>query len=55
MLKDRAILFSPLGSPAFLVYPYQTAWQWASNAGGVGQKCNSQRYLARPTEVPYTP
>ena len=44
MNKHIIKIFSPLGSPTILVYPYQTAWQYsdgnppngASNAGGVG-------------------
>jgi len=40
MVKDRAILFSQLGSPAFLVYPYQTAWQYSDgNPPNGGVEC----------------
>ena len=43
-------LFSPSGSHAVLVFPYQTSWQYcdgdpimgASNAGGVGKNRNSR-------------
>ena len=38
-------IFSPSGSQAILVFPYQTVWQYsdgASNAGGVGRKRDSK-------------
>ena len=48
--KDIFKMFSPLGSQAILVFPYQMAWQYfvgnplkgASNAGGVGRNRDSE-------------
>jgi len=52
--KDIFEIFSPLGSQATLVFPYQTGWRYsdgnpltgASNAGWVGKNAILDEYLA---------
>jgi len=58
MKKHIYNFFFTSGSQAILVFPYQTAWQYsdgnpltgASNAGGVGRNCDSERAVNAATE-----